>query len=258
MLPAFLAAGVRMWRRRKKQRTYLVRDDKEKMGSRSQELTEFLVPSQAFIISNEQGGGEVDANEIDWVPMVVKCESEKPLPQPSKSASSKDSPVSKTSHVSKTSQTSSRGSGDEVKKTAEKYRFKLPAPQERDEVDGEEEDEDLRPNSPAIRAFLEERVDAANDELLSVDSPRKFEEEGSEDSEVDSLSSAYHSNEDEDDEEGYTLERLQAAGSPLSSLAPLLRHVLHSTAEISIRVSPASTVDTLPTPYTQSPYTPTQ
>ena len=229
-------------RRKKKKRTYLVREDKEKMGS--QELTEFFVPSQALIISNDQGGGEVDASEIDWAPIVTKYESSS---QPSKSASSKDSPASKTS------QASSRGSSG-VKKNEEKYRYKLPMPQEKEEVDGEgegeEREEDIRPNSPAIRAFLEERVDAANDELLSVDSLRKFEEEGSEDSEVDSLSSAYHSNEDEDDEEGYTLERLQAAGPPLSSLAPLLQHVLHSTAEISTRVSPSSTLDTLPIPYT--------
>ena len=251
-------AGVYMWRRHKKKRTYLVRENKEKMGS--QELTEFFVPSQAFIISNEQGGGEEDASEVDWVPIVIKCESEKHSPQTSKAASSKDSPDSKTSHISRISHTSSRANGSEVNKE-EKYRFKLPVHQERDDVDGEreeEKEEDIRPNSPAIKAYLEERVGAANDELLSIDSLRNFEEEGSEDSEVDSLSSAYHSNEDEDDEEGYTLERLQAAGPPLSSLAPLLQHVLHSTAEISTQVSPSSTVDTLPTPYTATPYTQTQ
>ena len=232
------AVGVVVWRRRKQKRTYFVGDTEKTDG---QELSELFAPSQAVVISNEQGGGEVDVSEIDWAPMAARCGSSagKPSPQSSKSTRSKNSPATHSSN--------SRASGE--KETRKKYQFRLPAP-EREEVDGGEgeEEEEVRSNSPVIRAYLEERVDTANDEVRSVDSLRRFADEGSEDSEVDSLSSAYHSEEGE--EEGYTLERLQAAGPPLSSLAPLLQNVLQSTAEISTRVSPSSTSDIMLTPYT--------
>ena len=233
------AAGVIVWWRRKQKRTYLVSDAEKTDGH---EMADFFAPNQAVVISNEQGGGEVDASEIDWAPITVKCGSSdgKSSPQSSKSASSKESP-SVSSSTSPAS--SSRGSGEKSKR--QRYRFHLPVPV-KEEPDGAGEEDDIRSNSPVIRAYLEERVDTANDEIHSVDSLRRFAEEGSEDSEVDSFSSAYHS---EEEGEGYTLERLQAAGPPLSSLAPLLQHVLQSTAEISTQVSPSSTSDVPFTPY---------
>ena len=213
------------------------------MGSQDQELSEFFTPSQGLVISNEQGGGEEDADDVDWEPITIKCRS---------SSSGKSStPSSQNNSSSKSSPESKASSGGSTEKTRNKHHFLLPV-YEKEDVDGEEKEEnDVRSNSPVILAYLEERLNTANDELLSVDSLRNYCEEGSEDSEVDSLSSAclqLNSN-GEENEEGYTLERLQAAGPPLSSLAPLLRHVLHSTAEISTRVSPSSS-DTMLASYT--------
>lgn len=81
-------------------------------------------------------------------------------------------------------------------------------------------------------------MNTANDEVLSVDSLRKFHEEGSENSEVDSLSSVLNS----DSEEEYTLERLRAAGPPLSTLTPLLQHALQNRDASSRESSTASDI----------------
>ena len=222
-------ACVRLLRRRRKKRTYLI-GVSDKMGS--QELAELFTPSQAIIISNEQGGGEEDTNHVAWEPLALKCGSSSGKPSPPTSSqvgSSKDSPESRATQ-------SSRGSTIEKRQV---YRFRLPA-SEKEAVDGVQErvtDEEVRSNSPVIRAYLEDRVNTANNDIHSVDSLHKFNEEGSEDSEVDSLSSVLNS---EDEEEEYTLERLHAAGPPLSSLAPLLEHVLQSTVDFSTRVSPSA------------------
>ena len=220
------AAGVCVWRSRRKKRTYLI-GASDKMGS--QELAEVFMPSQAIIISNEQGGGEEDTDDVDWAPLTLKCGSSAGKPSPPVStpaaSSSKESPASRASHESKTS--------------TEVYQFRLPVAEKEGKgvgERGEDDDGEVKSNSPIIRAYLEERVNTANDDVLSVDSVHKFCEEGSEDSEVDSLSSVVSS----EGEEEYTLERLTAAGSPLSSLAPLLEHVLQSTAEFSTRVTPSA------------------
>ena len=222
------AAGVCIWRHRKKKRTYIF-GDTDKIGS--QELAENLAPSQAIVISNEQGGGEADTTTMDWTPLNAKRTSPTKLSPASSrtttTSSSRGSILSSTSHTS-------TGSMSKRKK----YTFQLPVP-EKEEVDGaEKEDENIRSNSPVIRAYLEERVNAANDEVLSVDSLRRFQEEGSENSEVDSLSSALNS----DSEEEYTLERLRAAGPPLSTLTPLLQHVLQNRDASSRESSTASDI----------------
>lgn len=190
----------------------------------SQELAEVFMPSQAIIISNEQGGGEEDTDDVDWAPIALKSGSSSGKLSPPSStpaASSKGSPASRASHESKIS--------------TEVYQFRLPVSEK--EKKDEDDDREVKSNSPIIRSYLEERVNTANDDILSIDSLHKFCEEGSEDSEVDSLSSVVNS---EDEEEEYTLERLTAAGSPLSSLAPLLEHVLQSTAQFSTRVTPSA------------------
>lgn len=184
----------------------------------SQELAELFAPSQAIIISNEQGGGEEDTATVDWSPLNVKDKSTtEPSPASTRTTSSKVSQVSNASQAS-----------SESRSRTKKYRFQLPISEKGDidaEGEGEEEGEgNVRSNSPVIQAYLEDRVTAANDDIMSVDSLHKFCEEGSEDSEVDSLSSDLNS----EDEEEYTLERLRAAGPPLSSLAPLLVHVLQN------------------------------
>ena len=218
----------------------------------AKKLSEFFTPSQAIVISNEQGGGEVDADDIDWTPIVLTSGSSSKSSQ----ATSQNNNSSNGSPDSKTSQNSSRSSAE--KKRNPKHQFRLPIP-EKEDVDDREYDEDdddgVRSNSPVIRAYLEDRVNTANDDLLGVDSLRNYCEEGSEGSEIDSLSSACHeliSDGEEDDEEGYTLERLQEVGPPLSSLAPLLKHVLKSTAEISTRASPSNS-DNMLTSYTFQP-----
>lgn len=224
-----------------KKRTYLVKAN-EKMGS--QELAEFFTPSQAIVISNEQGGGEEDADDVDWAPIALTCGSSKSSPPISQNNDSSNG-----SPESKASQNSSRTS---TEKRKSKNQFRLPV-SEKEDVDGDEgEEDDVRSNSPVIRAYLEDRVYTANDDLLGVDSLRNYCEEGSEDSEIDSLSSACYQLNSDGEEEEYTLERLQAAGPPLSSLAPLLKHVLHSTAEISTRASPSNS-DNMLTSYTFQP-----
>lgn len=223
------AAGVWFWMHRKKKRIYIF-GATDKIGS--QELAENLAPSQAIVISNEQGGGEEDTGNMDWTPLNAKRSS--PTKQSPASSRTTTTCSSKGSVLSSTSHTTSTGSTSKGKK----FRFQLPVP-EKEEVDGAgKEDENIRSNSPVIRAYLEERVNAANDEVLSVDSLRKFCEEGSENSEVDSLSSAFNS----DSEEEYTLERLRAAGPPLSALTPLLQHVLQNTDASSRDSSTASDI----------------
>ena len=233
------AAGVCFWRQRKKKRTYLV-GDTEKMNN--QELAELFTPSQAVVISNEQGGGEEDTNHVDWAPLsLTRGPTSKPSPASSRSTTTKESPASRISHIS-------NSSSSESSQKKRKYRFRLPV-SEKETLEEEEEGEgDVRSNSPVIRAYLEERVNIANDEIMSVDSLRKFCDEGSEDSEVDSLSSAYSDLNNNDNEEEYTLERLRAAGPPLSALAPLLEHVLDSGGEASARDSSSDILLTSQTP----------
>ena len=178
-------AGV-LWRqRRRKRRTYLIGTE-SKAGS--QELAEIFTPSQALVISNEEGGGEADTVVADWTPLTSKRKS-----------------------ISQASPASSRSSS-KAKKTK-------PPPVEKEEVDGT----DVRSNSPVIRAYLQERVDAAAADIKSVDSVREYCEEGSE-SENESLSSIMSGL---SEGEEYTLAMLRAAGPQLSSLAPLLEHVLN-------------------------------
>ena len=210
----------------------------------SQELAELFTPSQAVVISNEQGGGEEDTSHIDWAPLSLKHGSTSKSSPASSSITTKDSPASKASHNS--SSKSTRSSGSSQKNT--KYRFRLPVVSEKGTLEEEGEGEDnVRSNSPVIRAYLEERVNTANEEITSVDSLRKFCEEGSEDSEVDSLSSAY-SDLNNDFEEVYTLERLRAAGPPLSSLAPLLEDVLDSRGDRNARHNSSDVLLTSQTP----------
>ena len=235
----YCAAGVCFWRRRKKKRTYLV-GDTEKMNN--QELAELFTPSQAVVISNEQGGGEEDTNHVDWAPLsLTRGPTSKPSPASSRSTTTKESPASRISHIS-------NSSSSESSQKKKKYRFRLPV-SEKETLEEEGEGEgNVRSNSPVIRAYLEERVNIANDEIMSVDSLRKFCDEGSEDSEVDSLSSAYSDLNNNDNEEEYTLERLRAAGPPLSALAPLLERVLDSGGEASARDSSSDILLTSQTP----------
>ena len=215
--------------------------DTDKMNN--QELAELFTPSQAVVISNEQGGGEEDTSHVDWAPLSLKHGStSKSSPASSQSITTKESPASKASHNN-----SIRSSGSSQKNT--KYRFRLPVPEKGTLEEEGEKEGDVRSNSPVIRAYLEERVNTANEEITSVDSLRKFCEEGSEDSEVDSLSSAYSDlNNNDDIEEMYTLERLRAAGPPLSSLVPLLEHVLDSGGEGNARHSSSDILLTSQTP----------
>ena len=221
------------WQRRRKRRTYLI-GAAEKAGS--QDLAELFTPSQALVISNEQGGGEEDTAIVDWSPLTTKRKSITQASPASSRASSKGSQASKGSRASRSSHTS-RGSRSKRRR----YQVQLPI-HEKEEVDG---DENVRSNSPVIRAYLQERVDTANEEVKSVDSIREFCEEGSDDDSesaesLSSLGSGLSS-----DEEDYTVERLRAAGPPLSSLAHLLEHVLHS-GENSIRDSSSDILQSTP------------
>ena len=78
-----------------------------------------------------------------------------------------------------------------------------------------------RANSPTIHAFIEDQLEAANKEIMSVDAVIEYHEEGS-GSGVGSLSSICSSLETEE----YTLERLKQAGPEFSDLVDLLENVL--------------------------------
>ena len=162
----------------------------------SQELAKLFAASQALVISNEEGGGEADTVITDWTSLTSR-------------------PTSLTSQPS-----SESGSGT--------HKAESPPAEEKEEEEEEKEGvdgEDVRSNSPVIRAYLQERVDTATAKVKSedIDSVREFREEGS-DSEHESLSSVLSGL---SDDEEYTLDMLRAAGPPLSSLAPMLEHVLY-------------------------------
>ena len=86
-----------------------------------------------------------------------------------------------------------------------------------------------RANSPIIQSFIEEQVEAANQELQDTDSLREFCEEGGA-SDAGSLSSICSSL----DNEEYTLERLRNAGPRFEGVAELLGNILTSENDIII------------------------
>ena len=173
--------------------------------SASQELVKLFAASQALVISNEEGGGEADTVITNWTPLTSQ-------------------PTSLTSQRSSASSVSGSGTHKAESSPTEEEKKEEEEEKEEEEKEGVDGD-DVRSNSPVIRAYLQERVDTATAEVKTedIDSVREFCEEGSE-SEHESLSSVISGL---SDEEEYTLDMLRAAGPPLSSLVPILEHVLH-------------------------------
>ena len=172
--------------------------------------TEFCT-SQTLVISNEEGGGEADTEMSDFASLASKQQYGL---QASPATSRSESLASKASRAT------------ESKKKINIYHTVAPILENAQEkTDGEA---NVRSNSPVIRAYLQEKINAANADSTSIDSTRKFCDESSE-SDSASLSSTY-SQLSIPEEDNYTMERLKAAGPQLSSLIPLLEHVLDNDA----------------------------